>query len=114
MFSFTDSDAEKIMSQAKMTRNRDSTSVFVVLSIVIVALIIDTSIVKVYRFITPPLSLQWDITAFTAITIVFAVAQYFLLRQVRSQTKTSRLFALNLVHKIAFLIQCALTDFLYL
>jgi hypothetical protein len=100
------------MSQANVTTSKNHTFVFIVLAIVIVALIIDTSIVKVYRLITPPLSLQWDITAFIAIAIVYAVAQYLLLRQVKSQAKISRPFALNLIHKIVFLTQCALTALL--
>jgi hypothetical protein len=56
--------------------------------------------------------LEWDIAAFTTIATIYAVVQYVLLRQVKSQAKASKLFALNLIHKIVFLIQYALTALL--
>jgi hypothetical protein len=100
------------MSQANMITSRNRIFVFVVLAVVVVSLIVDTSIVRVYRFITPPLSLEWDIAAFTTITIIYAVFQYLLLRQVKTQARASKLFALNLIHKIIFLIQYTLTALL--
>ena len=100
------------MSQADTISRSNRTFVFVILSIVIVALIVDTSIVKVYRFITPPLSLEWDIAAFIAIAIIYIVVQFLLLKQVETRVKTGKLFALNLIHKIIFLIQCVLTALL--
>ena len=100
------------MSQADTISRSNRTFVFVIPSIVIVALIVDTSIVKVYRFITPPLSLEWDIAAFIAIAIIYIVVQFLLLKQVETRVKTGKLFALNLIHKIIFLIQCVLTALL--
>ena len=100
------------MSQADTISRSNRTFVFVILSIVIVALIVDTSIVKVYRFITPPLSLECDIAAFIAIAIIYIVVQFLLLKQVETRVKTGKLFALNLIHKIIFLIQCVLTALL--
>lgn len=92
------------MSQSNIIRDKDRKFAFIILSITIIALIIDTSIVKVYRLITPPLSLEWDITTFIVIVIVYSVVQYILLRQVKTQVKSSRLFSLNLIHKIVFLV----------
>ena len=86
--------------------------VFIVLSVIIITVIVDTSIIKVYFLITPPLSLERDIIAFTVITIVYVVAQYFLLRRVKTRGKAGRLFALNLIHRIVFLIQVALAGLL--
>jgi hypothetical protein len=100
------------MIRANIITSKERKFVFIVLSIIIVVLIVDTSIVKVYRFITPPLSTEWDIAAFTALTIVYAVVQYLLLRLVKTQARTSRLIALNLIHKVVFLIQCSLTALL--
>jgi hypothetical protein len=100
------------MSQTNVISRKDRTFLFVLLSIVIVALIVDTSIVRVYRLITPPLLLEWDIVAFTTIATIYAVVQYLLLRQVKTKAKASKLIALNLMHKIVFLIQYALTALL--
>jgi hypothetical protein len=100
------------MIRDNIITSKERKFVFIVLSIIIVVLIVDTSIVKVYRFITPPLSTEWDIVTFTAITIVYTVVQYLLLRLVKTQARTSRLFALDLLHKVVFLIQCSLTALL--
>lgn len=99
------------MIRANIITSKEHKFVFIVLSIIIVVLIVVTSIVKVYRFNTPPLSTEWDIAAFTAITIVYAVVQYLLLRLVKTQART-RLIALDLIHKVVFLIQCSLTALL--
>jgi len=73
------------------TITRGGKFVFIVLSVIIIAVIVDTSIVKVYFLITPPLSVERDIIAFTVITIVYVVAEYFLLRQVKTRAKNGRL-----------------------
>ena len=56
--------------------------------------------------------MERDIIAFTVITIVYVVAEYFLLRQVKTRAKNGRLFALNLIHKIIHLVQIALAGLL--
>jgi hypothetical protein len=90
----------------------DRRIVFVLLSTAIGALIIDSSIVKIYRFITPSIFLEWDIAAFIVIAIVYAVAQYVLLKKVRSKTETTKQFRLDLVHKIVSLVQYILIGLL--
>lgn len=82
--------------------------VFFSLCIAIVAVITDTSIVKVYRFITTPVSLDRDIATFIVIAIVYAVVQYILLRSVRTETGNTKHFTHNLTHKIVSIIQYVL------
>jgi hypothetical protein len=86
----------------------DSKITFISLCIAVVAVIIDTSIVKVYRFVTTPLSLDSDVSVF----IVFAVTQYILLRSVRINTETSKRLIRNSLHKIVSVIQCILIGLL--
>jgi hypothetical protein len=62
------------LRQGNFTTSDDRRAVFVLLCIAIVAVIIDASIVKIYRFITAPLSLDWDIATFIIIAIIYAVA----------------------------------------
>jgi hypothetical protein len=102
--SLTDVDAKK-MGQSNISSNNERRTVFVVLAISMVVLVVDTSIVKIYRLITTPIFLEWDIAAFIVISIVYAVAQYVLLKKVRSKTETTKQFHLNIVHKIVSLIQ---------
>jgi hypothetical protein len=85
---------------------------FIVFTIIIVAVVIDTSIVKVYRFIAIPTSLDQDIVTFIVITIVYAIAQYLLLRRVRVTAGGNKDFAYKVIHKIVYLIQYILIAFL--
>jgi hypothetical protein len=100
------------MPIGNISLKNDRRIVFVLLSTAIGALIIDTSIVKIYRFITPSIFLEWDIAAFIVIAIVYAVAQYVLLKKVRSKTEMTKQFRLDLVHHIVSLIQYILIGLL--
>jgi hypothetical protein len=100
------------MHQHNTRTNAYGKIVFVSLCIAIGAIIIDTSIVKVYRFITTPVSLDRDIATFIVIAIVYAVVQYILLRSVRTETGNSKHFTQNLPHKIVSIIQYVLVALL--
>ncbi len=67
------------MYQDNVRSSNDRMIVFVSLCIAFTAVIIDSSIVKVYRFITTPLSPNNDIATFIIIAIVYAIAQYTLI-----------------------------------
>jgi hypothetical protein len=85
---------------------KDRYILFVALGIVIVALIIDTSIVKVYRFITPPLSPESDLLTFILTAFVFGAVQYLLLRRVRDYADIS---GFKIMNKLILISQSALT-----
>jgi signal transduction histidine kinase len=93
------------MYQHNVRSSNDRMIVFVSLCIAITAVIVDTSIVKVYRFITTPLSPNNDIATFIIIAIVYAVVQYILIRSVRTQKESSKNFAQRSIHKIVTIIQ---------
>jgi hypothetical protein len=96
------------LRQGNFTTSDDRRAFFVLLCIAIVAVIIDTSIVKIYRFITAPLSLDWDIATFIIIAIIYAVAQYILLKRVRTKIEKSKHFTSNPIYKIVSVIQYSL------
>jgi hypothetical protein len=84
------------------------------LCIAILTVVIDTSIVKIYRFIMTPISLEWDIATFTVMTIVYAVVQYILLREVRTKGLRSKLVGRDAVHDIVSIIQYVMLTLLVL
>jgi len=88
------------MNQDHAGNSNDRRVVFLLLCITIVAIIIDTSIVKIYRFIAIPTSLDSDIETFIVIVIIYAIAQYILLRAVKIKTEYNKH-----LHKIVFLAQ---------
>jgi hypothetical protein len=90
----------------------DSRVAFVCVCIAISAIIIDTSIVRVYRFITAPLSSEQDITTFIIIAIAYAVQQYILLKLLRSRTQTDKQLVSYRTHLTVSMIQYALISLL--
>jgi hypothetical protein len=102
----------KKMGQANIISNNEGRTVFIVLAISMVVLVVDTSIVKIYRLITTPIFLEWDIATFIVITSVYAIAQFVLLKKVRNKIETTKQFHLNIVHKIVSLIQYILIGLL--
>ena len=98
--------------KSNIISNNERRTVFVVLAISMVVLVVDTSIVKIYRLITTPIFLEWDIATFIVITIVYAIAQFVLLKKVRNKIETTKQFHLNIVHKIVSLIQYILIGLL--
>jgi hypothetical protein len=100
------------MGQANIISNNERKTVFIILALSMVVLTVDTSIVKIYRLITTPIFLEWDIATFIVITIVYAIAQYVLLKKVRNKIETTKQFHLNQVHKIVSLIQYILIGLL--
>lgn len=96
------------MRQDNVRSSNERKFVFVSLCIAITAIIIDTSIVKVYRFITTPLSLQSDIATFIIISIVYAVVQYILVRSLGTQKESVRKYTQKSIRKIVSIIQYVL------
>src|SRR5919205_553812 len=93
------------MYQDNVRSSNDLMIVFVSLCIAITAVIVDTSIVKVYRFITTPLAPNNDIATFIIIAMVYAVVQYVIIRSVRTQKESSKNFAQRSIHKIVTMLQ---------
>jgi hypothetical protein len=84
-------------------------SIFLIISIIIVAIIIDTSIVKISTF-TGGLSPQgyYYVAIFAVMTLIFGVGQYFILRLAKRKYKentVSQKLKLNTIDKIVRLIQ---------
>jgi hypothetical protein len=93
------------MRQGNITTSNNRIAFFILLCITIVAVIIDTSIVKLYRFTDTPISVNKDIATFVVIVIVYAIAQYILLRTVKIRTEGNKRYTTNTTYKIVFLVQ---------
>jgi hypothetical protein len=90
----------------------DNKIAFVSVCVAILAIILDTSIVRVYRFVTAPISSVQDITTFIIIAIVYSVEQYILLRLLRSKTQTGKQLVSYRIHITVCIIQYALISLL--
>jgi hypothetical protein len=86
--------------------------IFLLVSVVIVALIIDTSFIKIYPFIFSQSISSWRIVIFLAIGTIYAVGQYLILNFVKKKSKkiiSKEQYRLNAIHKIVTIVQYALT-----
>jgi hypothetical protein len=87
-----------------------SRSVFIIISFIIVALIIDTSIIKISGFTTDRTSPSLNITIFTVMVVVYAVGQYLILGFVKSKINeiiSNKQLHLNAIHKVVSITQYA-------
>ena len=87
-----------------------SRTVFIIISFIIVALIIDTSIIKLARFSTDQSS-NSSITIFTILVIIYAVGQYLILGFVKGKINkiiTGEHLHLDVIHKVVSIIQYAM------
>jgi hypothetical protein len=95
-------------------------SIFLIVSIVIVALLIDTSFIKIYPFILSQSLYSFNVVTlriaiFSVIGIIYFIGQYFILRFVRLKSKeigNKEQLHLNIIHKIVTITQYALTAIL--
>lgn len=72
---------------AWINRELNSKSIFIIISLIIIALIVDTSIVKISAF-TGGMSSAWSsIAIFTIMTIIYGLGEYLILRFIRNKTK---------------------------
>jgi hypothetical protein len=88
-----------------------SKGIFVLVSILVILLIVDTSMVKVSTFIGGLASPTSNVIIFTVMTLIFSVGQYLILSFVRTRnreasTHDSKWF--SLVYKLVVTVQCAL------
>src|SRR5829696_6953347 len=87
-----------------------SRSVFIIISFIIIALIIDTSIIKISGFTTDRTSPSLNITIFTVMVVVYAVGQYLILGFVKSKINeiiSNKQLHLNVIHKVVSITQYA-------
>jgi hypothetical protein len=85
--------------------------IFVVMLIVIITIIIDTSIIKTYDLVSKKKSLGWMIPVFAILVSIVAVAQYFVLGFVKNKIKSvvlGKRFHLNSIRKMVTAFQYAL------
>lgn len=83
----------------------------IVISIVIVALTIDTSISRIY-IVSGQSFLSWRIVIFLVIATVYAIGQYLVLGLVKQKSKEIRSrkqFHLDAIHKVVTIVQYILT-----
>jgi hypothetical protein len=86
-----------------------SKTIFIIIFLIIVALIIDTSIIKLARFSTDQSS-NSSITIFTILVVIYAVGQYLILEFVKrkiNEIKASGRLHLDVIHKVVSTIQYA-------
>jgi hypothetical protein len=102
-----------------LDRYKNNKIIFVIICTIVITLIFDTSIAKLYHFIYGQVfsasnieqSIKWNIAAFIAIAIVYAVGQYFVLGFVNSKSKVimgTKHAHLNVIHKLVSIAQYAL------
>jgi hypothetical protein len=102
-----------------LDRYKNNKIIFVIICTIVITMIFDTSIAKLYRFIYGQVfsasnieqSIKWNIAAFIAIAIVYAVGQYFVLGFVNSKSKVimgTKHAHLNVIHKLVSIAQYAL------
>jgi uncharacterized membrane protein len=80
-----------------LDRYKNNKIIFVIICTIVITMIFDTSIAKLYHFIYGQVfsasnieqSINWNIAAFIAIAIVYVVGQYFVLGFVNSKSKVS-------------------------
>jgi hypothetical protein len=86
-----------------------SKTIFIIIFLIIVALIIDTSIIKLARF-SADQSSNSSITIFTILVVIYAVGQYLILEFVKrkiNEIKASGRLHLDVIHKVVSTIQYA-------
>jgi hypothetical protein len=86
--------------------------IFVTVSIIIVAFLVDTSLNKISDLFTGQTPLGWRIFVFIVIGIIYLTGQFLLLGFVKSkiqETRTRLKLRLNIIHKMAMITQSALT-----
>ena len=86
-----------------------SKTIFIIIFLIIVALIIDTSIIKLARF-SADQSSNSSITIFTTLVVIYAVGQYLILEFVKrkiNEIKASGRLHLDVIHKVVSTIQYA-------
>ncbi len=89
--------------------------ILAVVSIAIFVIIIDTSLIKIYDFITSQSTSTWRTTVFIIISATCAILQYIILRFVKQKNNeigTKEKLHLNTIHKIVTIVQYTLTTIL--
>ncbi len=79
-------------------------SIPVVLSILIVASIIDTSITRISVF-TGGLTSTLNIVVFSVLVVIYAIGQFLILHFIKRKLVTSKIASLHAIHKIVSFIQ---------
>jgi hypothetical protein len=99
-----------------LRRTVNDKTAFIVLFIIIVALIIDTSIIKISRFIaTSQFLLGLHIPMFILIAVIYSIGQYIVLEFVKGKNKeigTTELHYLNVTNKVVSIVQYLLIAFI--
>ena len=87
-----------------------SRSIFLIVSFIIVALIIDTSIIKISGFTAGWISLVLKIVIFTILVVIYAIGQYLILEFVKHKINeiiVNKQLRLNVIHKVVSITQYA-------
>jgi hypothetical protein len=106
---------QKKVSGAAFESIRSPGSIFILVSCIIIALVIDVSIVKVVAFTGGLDSPALDLAVFTTICLVFSLGQYLILRFVRRTNEQNNLYKrlqVAEIHKSISIIQYVLIGIL--
>lgn len=79
----------------------------------VIACIIDTSIVKLSAF-AGGLTTNWRIVTFSVLVLIYIIGQYFILRFIKRKTQIGKITQINIVHQIVSAIQYLLIGVLVL
>ena len=74
------------------------------MSIMVVASIVDTSIVRLSAF-TGGLAPNWNLIAFSILVLIYSVGQYVILNFIKEKIEISKIKPANTIHKIVSIIQ---------
>lgn len=82
----------------------NKTLVLAILSILVAASIIDTSIIKLSVF-TGGLTSVWNIIVFSLLVVIYTIEQYFILHFMKTRIEISKIPTVSTIHKIVSAVQ---------
>ena len=102
---------QRKVNDAWIRRKLGAKGIFIIISFIVVALIVDTSIVRISAFTGGLISAESSIAIFTGIALIFVVGQYLILgfvkRKINESIKGEQRY-LNVIYKVVFIIQYVL------
>ncbi|HEX5187172.1 MAG TPA: hypothetical protein VFV86_09810, partial [Nitrososphaeraceae archaeon] len=78
--------------------------ILAVMSVMVVASMVDTSIVRLSAF-TGGLAHIWNLIAFSILVLIYSVGQYVILNFIKKSIEISKIKPVNTIHKIVSIIQ---------
>jgi hypothetical protein len=106
-----------ITIRALSTAGNNNKLIFGLVCIVIAALLVDTSLSKIFDLFTGHLAVSWRVSIFIVIAVIYVVGQYLFLEFVKLKSKETRTkkkqLHLNTIHRIVTIVQSVLAATLF-